>query len=83
MKSYTSYNLFVGLDVNKESIAIALASPERGGEVRFYVNINAEYSAVISTRSLTESGFTNDSWTTTPSTTYKIAKSLEQDYHEF
>lgn len=34
-----SPSVYVGLDVHKESLAVALASPERGGEIRFYGNI--------------------------------------------
>lgn len=39
MKSQCTYDAYVGLDVHKESIAIAIASPERAGEIRFWGNI--------------------------------------------
>jgi transposase len=32
-------SVYVGLDVHKESLAVAIASPERLGEIRFYGNI--------------------------------------------
>ena len=40
MAIFSDYNIFVGLDVHKQTIAVALANPERGGEIRFYGNIN-------------------------------------------
>lgn len=39
-KETSHYSAYIGLDVHKETIAIAIADPERGGEVRFYGNIN-------------------------------------------
>ena len=36
----SNYTAYIGLDVHKETIAIAIADPERGGEIRFYGNIN-------------------------------------------
>ena len=37
--SADSYEVYVGLDVHKETIAIAIANPERNGEIRFWGNI--------------------------------------------
>ena len=34
------HNVYIGLDVHKETIAIAIADPERAGEIRFWGNIN-------------------------------------------
>ncbi|SER78748.1 Transposase [Nitrosomonas sp. Nm51] len=34
------HNAYIGLDVHKETIAIAIADPERAGEIRFWGNIN-------------------------------------------
>lgn len=42
----TEHDAFIGLDVHKESIAIAIADPGRGAEVRFYGNINNEPNAI-------------------------------------
>ena len=39
MKLETQYDAYIGLDVHKDTIAVAIASPERGGEIRFYGNI--------------------------------------------
>ena len=39
-KEASNYSAFIGLDVHKETIAVAIADPERGAEVRFYGNIN-------------------------------------------
>lgn len=35
-----SYSAYIGLDVHKDTIAIAVADPERGGEIRFQGNID-------------------------------------------
>ncbi len=37
---------YVGLDVHKESLAVAIASPERGGEIRFYGNIPNQQQSI-------------------------------------
>lgn len=41
-----SPSIYVGLDVYKESLAIAIASPERGGEIRFYGNIPNQQQSI-------------------------------------
>lgn len=37
---------YIGLDVHKETLAVAIAAPERLGEVRYYGTINNEVLAV-------------------------------------
>lgn len=44
LQNYPS--IYVGLDVHKESLAIAIASPERGGEIRFYGNIPNQQQSI-------------------------------------
>ncbi len=39
MNSHNTHNAYIGLEVHKESIAVAIASPERAGEIRFWGNI--------------------------------------------
>ncbi|STL35584.1 transposase [Escherichia coli] len=36
---------YIGLDVHKETLAVAIAAPERLGEVRYYGTINNEAQA--------------------------------------
>lgn len=36
---------YIGLDVHKETLAAAIASPERLGEVRYYGTINNQPSS--------------------------------------
>jgi len=40
METQNTYDAYIGLDVHKETIAVAIASPERAGEIRFWGNIN-------------------------------------------
>lgn len=40
MSSTTPYSAYIGLDVHKDTIAIAVADPERGGDIRFQGNID-------------------------------------------
>jgi transposase len=42
-----NYSAYIGLDAHKDTIAIAIASPERQGEVRFYGNISSAQDAII------------------------------------
>ncbi|MEZ8101296.1 hypothetical protein [Vibrio bivalvicida] len=46
MKS-VNYSAYIGLDVHKDTIAVAIANPERQGEVRFYSNISSAKDFVI------------------------------------
>ncbi len=39
MNTQIFYDAYIGLDVHKATIAVAIASPERGGEIRFWGNI--------------------------------------------
>ncbi len=39
MNSKNNCDVYIGLDVHKESIAVAIANPERAGEIRFWGNI--------------------------------------------
>lgn len=39
-------SVYVGLDVHKESLAVAIASPERLGETRFYGNIPNQQQSI-------------------------------------
>ena len=39
MSSRIHYDAYIGLDVHKETIATAIASPDRAGEIRFWGNI--------------------------------------------
>ncbi len=43
------HNVYIGLDVHKETIAIAIADPERAGEIRFWGNINNTPDSVMRT----------------------------------
>ena len=40
MSSTTPYSAYIGLDVHKDTIAIVVADPERGGDIRFQGNID-------------------------------------------
>lgn len=39
-------SVYVGLDVHKELLAVAIASPERLGEIRFYGNIPNQQQSI-------------------------------------
>ena len=47
MANVNNYSAYVGLDVHKDTIAVAIASPERQGEVRFWGNISSSKDSVI------------------------------------
>ncbi|EOX4430016.1 hypothetical protein ACLVXC_004179 [Vibrio alginolyticus] len=42
-----NYSAYIGLDVHKDTIAVAITSPERQGEVCFYGNITSLKDSVI------------------------------------
>lgn len=45
MSNNILFDAYIGLDVHKDAIAVAIASPERAGEIRFWGNIlNKQYS---------------------------------------
>ena len=46
MNTSNEYAIYIGLDVHKETIAVALANPERQGEIRFWGNIDSDLSTV-------------------------------------
>ena len=46
MSNQQLYDQFIGLDVHKDTIAVALAKPGRGGEVVLYGHINNEPGSV-------------------------------------
>ena len=52
MEIQTTYDAHIGLDVHKETVAVAIANPERGGEIRFWGNISRDL-CMISHSSLT------------------------------
>lgn len=39
MSTHINYDAYIGLDVHKETIATAIANPDRSGEIRFWGNI--------------------------------------------
>ena len=39
MNKKTDYSVYIGLDVHKETVAVAIADSGRSGEVRFWGNI--------------------------------------------
>lgn len=39
-------SIYVGLDAHKELLAVAIASPERGGNVHFYDNIQNQQKSI-------------------------------------
>lgn len=46
MTTKKSYDIYIGLDVHKDTISVALANPERQGDIRFWGNIDSEFSTV-------------------------------------
>lgn len=46
MDTQNTYDAYIGLDVHKETIAVAIASPERSGEIRFWGNINNDPTSI-------------------------------------
>lgn len=46
MNTSKDYDIYIGLDVHKDTIAIALANPERQGEIRFWGNIDSDFNSV-------------------------------------
>lgn len=46
MSLQAAYDAYIGLDVHKETIAVAIANPERGGEIRFYGNISNDHNSI-------------------------------------
>lgn len=55
MTTKKSYDIYIGLDVHKDTISIALANPERQGEIRFWVNIDSDFSTVRRVRQIARS----------------------------
>ena len=46
MNAGKEYAAYIGLDVHKDTIAVAIAHPERQGEIRFWGNIGSDLNSV-------------------------------------
>lgn len=46
MNTSKEYDIYIGLDVHKDTIAVALANPEIKGEIRFWGNIDSDFNTV-------------------------------------
>ena len=46
MTTQTAYDAYIGLDVHKETIAVAIANPDRSGEIRFWGNISNTFESI-------------------------------------